>query len=625
MEAKTNPRRAALDGSACNGLFPPASGKNETIKKYADLSDTVRFIPKAVQSTLYHTVKLAPILKAATLRQTCSNIWHFLYGHIKYLKDEEGKEQIRSPARAWRDRKSGIDCDCFSVFVSSILTNLGIPHLLRITKYSANRFQHIYPVVPVPGGYITMDCVTDYFDYEVPYSEKKDFKMELQFLNGFENEGMGGDGLAELGRLLKNKMGKGSPAKAMMKTVRSNKQRLAQRKTPNVSLPGAAAPTGYDVPKPKKKKFFGKLLNVVNKVNPATLLLRNGILASMKLNVRNLAGRLRWTYLTPQQAAAKEIDPAKFQKLVAARMRLEKIFFGAGGKPANLRKAILGGKGNKDKAVNGFDGLEGYPFDMSGMNEYTPMDVLLGADIYHEENVEGMEGFAGLGELGEPITLSSIAAAAAVVAGIVGMIKEVGSIFKKKDAKGAEDFDEEKNEAADRAAPEPVPLPAAAQLPPAGGDVDSAVPGGYPATIAPANMPSGATYLPETKENATDTATVPAERDYTKTNLPVDTGEKESTGAQAGAGSGGNNGEPEKTGFWEKNKTWLKPVGIGLGAVTILGLAYTAMRPKQTGHAPRQYGRGNSGLSGVPGRKKNHKRPKAKKKHGHKRAIGLFP
>ena len=579
--------------------------------------------------TLYQTAKLAPVLKAPDLRQTCSNIWHFLYGHIRYLKDEEGKEQIRSPARAWRDRKVGIDCDCFSVFVSSILTNMGIPHLLRITKYSANRFQHIYPVVPCPSGYITIDCVTDYFDYEVPYSEKKDFKMELQFLNGFEDDSMGGDGLAELGRLLKNKMGKGTPLKpkTIRKNLRNNKQRLAQRASPDVILPGAAAPAGYDVPKPKKKKFFGKLLNVVNKVNPATLLLRNGILASMKLNVRNLAGRLRWTYLTPQQAAAREIDPVKFQKLVAARMRLEKIFFGAGGKPANLRKAILGGKGNKDKAVNGLDGLEGYPFDMSGMNEYTPLPVLLGTDIYHSENVDGMEGFEGLGQLGEPVTLSSIAAAAAVVAGIVGMIKEVGSIFKKKDAKGAEDFDEQTNAAADRAAPAPVPLPAAAQLPPAGGDVDSAVPGGFLPPAAPSNIPAGAAYAPDVKDQdrATGSENLSAEKDYTKTNAAAGEGEKENKGADADTGNGNKGGEPAKTGFWEKNKTWLKPVSIGLGAVTILGLTYAAMRPKGTAQPIRQPGRSSGALAGPPGRKKNHQRTKPKNKYGHKKAIGLFP
>ncbi len=632
MEAAINTKRASLDGSAYNHLFPSVSGKNETIKKYADLNDTVQFIPKAVQATLYHTAQLAPVLKGATLRHTCSKVWHFLYGHTKYLKDEEGKEQIRSPGRSWRDRQLGIDCDCFSVFVSSILTNLGIPHKLRITKYphSEGRFSHIYPIVPSGDGYITMDCVTDAFDYEAPYTEKKDVNMELQFLNGFGNSIEGSqrmDGLAELGRLLKKKGGKVSPfkPKAVKNVIRTQQQqKLAQRTSPNVTLP--AVPGGYDVAKPKKKKFFGKLLNVVNKVNPATVLLRNGILASMKLNIRNLAARLRWSYLSPQQAAAKEIDPVKFQQLVAARMRLEKIFFGAGGKPANLRKAILGGKGNKDKAVNGLDGLEGYPCDISGMNEYTPMPVLLGATIYNDENNSG--GIEGLGQLGEPVTLASIAAAAGVVAGIVGMIKELGNIFKKKEAKGADDFDPAANDAADKAAPTPTPavIPPAATPPYINPDDG----GGYTPAAAPAAAfipPAETSYNTNMVKTGTENTRPPVAREEDapgyESPATKETADPATTSAVENNAGKSNGGEPEKTSFWEKNKTWLKPVGIGLGTITVLGLAYAAMRTKGSTNNARQYERSNGSLAGLPGRKRNHQRGNAKKKLPKLRSIGL--
>ena len=68
-----------------------------------------------------------------------------------------------------------------------------------MTKYKENRFQHIYPVVHKNGrlkkapltlehllndgwqeesGYITIDCVTDHFDYEVPFSDYRDFDMQ---------------------------------------------------------------------------------------------------------------------------------------------------------------------------------------------------------------------------------------------------------------------------------------------------------------------------------------------------------------------------------------------------------------------------------------------------------------
>jgi hypothetical protein len=601
-----------MDGSAYNHLIPAVPGSNETVKKYADLADTVRFIPKAVHMTRNQTAKLVPVLKGQTLRQTCSNIWHFLYGHIRYQKDEEGKEQIRSPARSWRDRGTGIDCDCFSVFVSSILTNMGIPHLLRITKYPHSRgsFSHIYPVVPHGTGYITMDCVTDSFDYEVPYTEKKDFNMELQFLNGFDNGTGAGGGLEELGRLLQRKGGKVSPfrPKALKKQVRNiQQQRVAGRKSPNVALPDAG---GYNTPAPKKKKFGGKLLNIVNKVNPATVLLRNGILASMKLNIRNVAARLRWSYLSPQQAAAKEIEPAKFQKLVAARMRLEKIFFGAGGKPANLRKAIIGGKGNRDRAVSGLEGFEGFTDGIGGMNEYTPMPLLLGSEVYHDENISGMEGF---GQLGEPVTLSTIAAAAGVIAGIVGMLKEVGNIFKKKEAAGAGDFDENKNAEADKQAPVPATPPAEpppTATPPYAAPDTPEPPPFRPAAPAATGPPADTGTGPLPAENRAESP--PGNLPATKEDAP-----KAETGTDTGSG-----GEPPKEGFWEKNKSWLKPVAIGTGALTLAGLLYAAVKKDRP---PVQRGRGRggySGLAGPPGRAKNHRR-KTRGRFEPKKAIGL--
>ncbi|MBP2831249.1 hypothetical protein J8281_03530 [Aquimarina sp. U1-2] len=68
-----------------------------------------------------------------------------------------------------------MDCDCYTVFISSILTNLGIPHEVRITKYNGkSHFQHIYPVVPDGETHIAIDCVADAFNYEVPYSGCKD-------------------------------------------------------------------------------------------------------------------------------------------------------------------------------------------------------------------------------------------------------------------------------------------------------------------------------------------------------------------------------------------------------------------------------------------------------------------
>jgi hypothetical protein len=208
-------------GYEYDSYFPRAQGGTITKKKGATVSDTIRFIPMVVYDTLFHTKRFAnEVIKADTLHETCKNIWEFVFKHIAYKKDEDGKEQVRSPARAWHDRHNyqGVDCDCYTVFISSILTNLKIKHVLRITKYEEDHFQHIYPIVPIGNGkHITIDCVVKSFNYEEPYTEKKDTAMDLEYLNGVgdrnnnhDTEDLMGmmserEAMTELGRLFKRK------------------------------------------------------------------------------------------------------------------------------------------------------------------------------------------------------------------------------------------------------------------------------------------------------------------------------------------------------------------------------------------------------------------------------------
>lgn len=607
-------KRNILSGDNYSHLFPKAENSFSTIRKNANVTHTVAFIPKVVNETLDHTKRIAQQLKGNNTYETCSNIWHFVYRHIAYKKDQEGFEQIRSPARAWHDRHKGVDCDCYSVFISSILTNLKIPHILRITKYHRDYFQHIYPVVVLNGKEIPIDCVTDKFNYEVPYSEKKDYPMDLQYLNGFD-----GDEMGDLGKLFGKKKGNAKAATKTLTVAKKKTSLLSKLKAKKAAKPAASTP---GQPKPKKKGFFKKVLNKVNKINPATVLLRNGVLAAMKLNVKNVAARLRWSYLTPEQAAQKGIDPGKFQRLIATRQKLEKIFYGAGGNEKNLKKAILGGKGNKDKAVAGLDGLS-----LSGieyMSVYTPLPQLLGPDIYYSENVEGFEG---LGQLGEPVTLASVGAAMGVLAGIVAALKQIGDIFPKK-TKGSEDFDEKTNEAAENNAPVPgtTPVP---------NSVDNAA-----SAPIPTDKPLVEESFKTTDSSPVSTSTQRTETSYsTATNPYLSPSESSDTFVEEKDDSllpttqsnqiavptttdTGNTPEPTKETFWDKNKSWLKPVAIGVGGISLIAIGFAVMKPKnaQSRSSPQT-------LSGIPKKSKKHKRKtknKSKSKPSKKTAVALL-
>lgn len=416
------------NGKEYDHLFPRAMLTTITKKEGATVADTIRFIPQVVRETLFHTKKIAKVLKGNNIRETCSNIWHFVYDHIAYKKDEDGKEQVRSPARAWHDRGNiqGVDCDCYTVFISSILSNLKIRHKLRITKYKEDRFQHIYPIVPLnDGSYITIDCVVRNFDYEEPYSEKKDTNMDLEYLNGIYDSnnidtidlvGIYDDRMAmsELGRLFRKKSSGGSGGNH----------------------------EGGGKKKGKLKNVLKKGLHLTNILNPATATLRAGVLLSAKLNVMKIGERLKWAYLSDEAAKSKGIDMAKFAKLKNIKDKLEKIFYGMGGKPENLKKAILTGKGNKNHEVSGM----GSSYNLlEGLDENASPSTILGSEMYQDELSGVNDDFGGLGV----VTATAIASATGVIGAIAALLKSVGNMFPKK---GKEGESSEGGEAGDAAA-----------------------------------------------------------------------------------------------------------------------------------------------------------------------------
>lgn len=596
---ETTANRNIISGQQYDHLFTEATGVIRTIKSNATVGDTIAFIKKVVPDTLHQTKGIAKELKGRSVYDTCRNVWFFVYRHIRYKKDQDGYEQIRSPRRSWLDRKSGVDCDCYSTFISSILCNLNIPHKLRITKYGKDYFQHIYPVVLDGSSHVILDCVTERFDYEVPYTEKKDVTMDLQYLDGLgspkpyssmEDQIINGyDEFGELGLFGKRKKKKQAAA-------------VDPLKNPN-AVPGTGG-------KKKKKGFFKKVLNVANKLNPVTLALRNGILAAMKLNIGKISSRLRWSYLSPNAAKTKGIDMDRYAQLVKVRQKLENIFYNAGGNPTNMKKAMLKGKGNKDHAVNGLLGLGAIVQDVGVeyMNIYTPLPQLLG-DIYYDENIRGMEGFEGFGELGEPATIASVAAASSVIAAIAASLKRIGDIFKGKKTEGSEDFSESTTATADN-------------------DVNAV-------KNAQANTTTITTTTAPTDNNEimTDSGN---DNNVSEGTTRIATSSNEETGSDstenidnsaiavsttAGKMQIENKTASKKTvGFWENNKKWIIPVGIG---VAVVGIGIKIMSHS----SPSPPVSRSRSLDGIPkARKGNNKKKKGGRRSGsvHKTPIALM-
>ncbi len=443
--------RTIRDGGDYNKFFTSPDGNDRVIRD-GDVFETVDLMKRVVWKYIDDTKRIAAYLKGSTLKDSCQNVWNFLYHHIQYKLDERGLEQLRRPNRSWAERKIGIDCDCFSIFVSSILTNLQIPHSFRITKYEKDSFQHVYVVVPISSSaneYI-IDCVLSKFNYEKPYTEKKDFPMSLDKINiavlsGFTPDVMdivnGLDGLDDMELLGAD--GEAIRSQAIYEHLVKTRNLIAQKpyliaqvdyppaflqmldyaianwNSPNRTaalenlarnedvlnrlngMEGMPDETEFDGTddlwgyldglslgeieeelgktskkarkakrkakradrKKNKKGFFRKVGQAVKKgvkavirFNPLSIAARNGFLLFLKLNIKKVASKLKWSYATQQQAAAKGVTTQQWEKSKKALAKIEKLFADKlQGKKSALKNAILKGKAG---GLNGFGGDE---------------------------------------------------------------------------------------------------------------------------------------------------------------------------------------------------------------------------------------------------------------------------
>lgn len=566
--------RQIRDGRQYDHLFPRAIGQNITVKEDANVEDTLKLIRQKVNEDMADTAKVSQMLRGKTLYETCGNIWDFAYHHIKYKKDEKFIEQVRRPSRTWADRSTGVDCDCYSTFISSILLNLGIPHKLRIAKYDGkDYYQHIYPIVPRDGNvhrpltnrndYITMDCVKNAFDDEQPFTDFKDYTiitMRLDYLNGMEDESfsqnVGSVDAQDLSATEDDGELNGKFGNWLKKTVK------------------------------KVGDKIGDGIRVVNRfANPATILLRNGFLLAMKVNLMKVASKLRYGYLTDEQAKAMNMDMDALNKVRSIKDRAETIYWQAGGLRENLKKAILDGKGNSDKKVpmNGLNGLDAAYVDE---DEYK---------ILRYGNLSGIEE---LDELGDPASGTALAAATGAVAALAAALKSVKGLFKKDSPEAAEFEETPPNEAMptmpDTNFEQSVPPAPTAVPPPPPMVVNNKIDFSNARTAAPSAIQPPTFYAETMPTMQAAAQTVQQTENTNPATTPTTTT------------------EPAKEGFFTKPLNWIKanPGKSALIVIAVAGASWLAFAPKKKPEKDKAKKPNGNGMGDVP------QKPKGKKNKG---------
>ncbi len=161
-----------FENVSCNSSFLGEGTTTDGLKLMADWAKKYQ----------YQTKQISKDLERNSVPETVNTIYNFLYNYIQYNAD--GYEQtLKSPACSYKMRFTGIDCKSYSLFASTILSNLSIPHKFRkvVQPSTPYRWSHVYVVVDYNGKELIIDGA-NHFNTEVDYLQKYDMKIQEQSL-----------------------------------------------------------------------------------------------------------------------------------------------------------------------------------------------------------------------------------------------------------------------------------------------------------------------------------------------------------------------------------------------------------------------------------------------------------
>ena len=167
-------------------LMPPVEGKTTIINEFGLTKDIISVATKHYENNYLQTKPIAKYLKGATITETCKNIWEWTRKNIRYQIDTQGKQYIKSPSAVVN---SGFaDCKGLSIFILSVLQNLGIKSNFRYACYRGKEVTHVYVVAKdEQGRTISVDACIACFNTEKPNIYYKDVMTQISTISGIGN------------------------------------------------------------------------------------------------------------------------------------------------------------------------------------------------------------------------------------------------------------------------------------------------------------------------------------------------------------------------------------------------------------------------------------------------------
>lgn len=150
-------------------------GKEHVIMHNYMTEDIISLILQADKINAPYTLEFSKGLEFSNREDLLSFLWHFVKDHIHYKEDGDHEQVIKSAGEVWRTRVA--DCKSMSLFIGSVLQNLGIPYSYRFISQSRDAdLHHVYIVVKEDGNLISCDPVHDEFNREMDFVRYEDYK-----------------------------------------------------------------------------------------------------------------------------------------------------------------------------------------------------------------------------------------------------------------------------------------------------------------------------------------------------------------------------------------------------------------------------------------------------------------
>ena len=153
----------------------PCSGTADIMVESGNVNDIIQVILHADKHSLGAADEFAPFLRGANDLDTLRNVYHFVRQNIRYVRDPENEEIIKTPGCTLAEGKG--DCKSMTILTGSLLRGLGYTFSYRVAFYDRRYPQqgHIYSVVDLDGQHIIIDPVHDTFNEELEAWKTKDY------------------------------------------------------------------------------------------------------------------------------------------------------------------------------------------------------------------------------------------------------------------------------------------------------------------------------------------------------------------------------------------------------------------------------------------------------------------